>query len=79
MLKINIGGFIGTREYLTLYMRRRINRCRYNRAGLYLVRISNHEVTDYAIFRISCYFVSLRSICLPQNPIIGNLQPSFFH
>ena len=33
---VNSEELIGTTEYLTLYTRRRITRCRYNRVRLYL-------------------------------------------
>jgi hypothetical protein len=34
---VNSEELIGTTEYLTLYTRCRINRCRHNRAALYVV------------------------------------------
>jgi hypothetical protein len=35
---VNSEELIGTTEYLTLYMRRRINRCRYNPGSTVIVR-----------------------------------------
>ena len=37
---VNSEELIGTTEYLTLYMGRGINRCRYNRVRLYLLGVT---------------------------------------
>jgi hypothetical protein len=59
---VNSEELIGTTEYLTLYARCRVNRCRYNRVQLYNGQCKFLEQYAVGMRRLdsSCIFLSVR-------------------
>jgi hypothetical protein len=67
---VNSEELIGTTEYLTLYTRRRINRCRYNRVRLYNLQdrycLNIHFFWDVTLCRLMYTSRRLEKIVVPS-------------